>query len=565
MPKKVKKTEKITKVFTSSKYMTPKKYKDGNEFGEFLLVHRNNLSVDFHKNLDKYIDFEFGFEKYLKHIRATYFKHGEGKGIDSNFDHGLCMQVFTTYSNHYQSMHKKMQFLAVEETKIHKYKRNTKYKKAGDVKNVTRKTKSTDLSTTLTHIARHGRPDLVEYMEVQLETNEQLSDSKRIYYTMILREIAKYGYARLYRLAMQHRKRFLRRMKVIEFKSLTFIGRSRKKDIVKYNKNFNSEINAFVSLSWDKTKRKDGLHIPISYSKDHFGDIERYHKDSPDYQYVVTFDERMRKINVNVMVEEDRYYDESVKTNFIGCDVNLKHNQFMLSDNTAFSHEDDLIKEYQKLTEKVERLKRLDKNYKPGKKIRNKRAQLIKKQKHRNEYNVWLLIQYLIHLGVDHIVMENIDGHMGRSKAKHDGYDNINYNVLKNFVRLGSLKDLVKRIGKKYGIDTSLIHAPYTSISCSCCGHIDKENRIVQEIFECMECDLKINGDLNAALNILYRVTCTVMHKLLKKSGNGVYSPKVLRREGLKKMLLSFRSQMPYYDKAEEYTQFVSSLTYQIY
>lgn len=48
-----------------------------------------------------------------------------------------------------------------------------------------------------------------------------------------------------------------------------------------------------------------------------------------------------------------------------------------------------------------------------------------------------------------------------------------------------------------------LVPAPYTSQKCSSCGHIDKENRVTQSRFECVECGYKKNADINAALNIL--------------------------------------------------------------
>lgn len=558
-----KRTIKLSKVFTS-KNITREKYNEILFFAKILLEHRNNLSEDFHTNYDYYMS--LGFNRYLKLMRATYFKDDLGKNINTNFDHGLCKQVFTCYSNLYEVMIKKMRFVKVESTEITKYKRNTKYKKAGDFKGVSRKTVTTSLSIALTHLARHGQPDTVEFIENELENNTKLSNSKRVYYEEILEVIYKFGYHRLYKLAMQHRNRFLNRIKVIEFVSLTFVARTRKKNIVAYNKNYNSKINSFISLSWrDDGDYKGGMYIPISYSKDHFGDIKKYNNKSSEYQYVLTFDERMRKVNIGVMTEEDRYFDDSVKTNFIGCDANAKHNQFILSDNTSFGLDDDLIKEQAKVIARRQKLKRQDKDHKDGRRDRIKQKQLSKKQKHYTEFNVYLCIQYLLYLGVNHIVMEDIDGHMGRSKALNKDQGDINYNLMVGFIGMGTLKSVFERIGKKYGIDVSLIHAPYTSIGCSCCGHIDKENRKSQEIFKCLECGIELNADLNAALNILYRVMYAVSSKLLKKSGNGIYKPKDIRREDLKNILLSFRSQMPYYNKAEEYRLLVSSLTSRMY
>lgn len=52
------------------------------------------------------------------------------------------------------------------------------------------------------------------------------------------------------------------------------------------------------------------------------------------------------------------------------------------------------------------------------------------------------------------------------------------------------------------GNDVLKVDPKYTSQRCSDCGFKDKENRKTQEHFECLECGLKMNADLNAAKNI---------------------------------------------------------------
>jgi len=43
----------------------------------------------------------------------------------------------------------------------------------------------------------------------------------------------------------------------------------------------------------------------------------------------------------------------------------------------------------------------------------------------------------------------------------------------------------------------------YTSMRCSCCGHIAKENRLTQSLFLCVSCGYTDHADVNAAKNIL--------------------------------------------------------------
>jgi putative transposase len=47
------------------------------------------------------------------------------------------------------------------------------------------------------------------------------------------------------------------------------------------------------------------------------------------------------------------------------------------------------------------------------------------------------------------------------------------------------------------------VNPAYTSQTCSQCGHCAPENRKNQAVFQCVACGLKLNADLNAALNIL--------------------------------------------------------------
>ncbi|MCI0500125.1 MAG: transposase, partial [Epsilonproteobacteria bacterium] len=50
----------------------------------------------------------------------------------------------------------------------------------------------------------------------------------------------------------------------------------------------------------------------------------------------------------------------------------------------------------------------------------------------------------------------------------------------------------------------------FTSQKCSCCGHIEKENRLKQAQFICKNCGNTLNADYNASINILNAVGTTV-------------------------------------------------------
>lgn len=51
------------------------------------------------------------------------------------------------------------------------------------------------------------------------------------------------------------------------------------------------------------------------------------------------------------------------------------------------------------------------------------------------------------------------------------------------------------------------VPAYFTSQQCSRCNHVEKGNRLSQELFKCLKCDFTDNADHNASLNILKRFT----------------------------------------------------------
>jgi putative transposase len=61
-----------------------------------------------------------------------------------------------------------------------------------------------------------------------------------------------------------------------------------------------------------------------------------------------------------------------------------------------------------------------------------------------------------------------------------------------------------------------IVPAAYTSQTCHKCGHVAKENRDSQAVFECVECGYRANADVNAAKNILGRA--------LSETGGGTAS-----------------------------------------
>ena len=395
----------------------------------------------------------------------------------------------------------------------------------------------------MSYLARYGNKNTLEYLQRKIEELKESTDKKEIkqkqFYQNILDKCNKFGFDRLFKLALSRCNRTIKHYSEYpnEYKSLTFSGRSRKQRIIEFNHNYNSEINAFVSLSGFSKKSFD---IPVKYSKDYHGRMKSYRKNSNDYEYVIKFDEYKKQVNIIYVKEGERYISEA-QGEIIGIDVNSKHNLLSLSNGETYDFNRKLLEDFCKLSLSVDELKSKNKDYKIGKRKQRKLDTLKNKINKYEENLISSVCKHLSEQGYHHVVMENLNNSFGKCFISDE--NDINYNRRVKFLGLSSIKDKFERIGRKYDIAVSLVHSYYTSKQCSICGCIDDDNRKTQEAFRCVECGHEANADFNAAVNIQNRVGVTVLcQKLLKRSDNGTFRPKPLKRAKVKEVLLSCRN-----------------------
>lgn len=523
---------KYNKIFKSN-VLTRLKYNELRIFAMSIREHKNTVSKHVNKNLLKYLDYNmFSFEK---EMRKRY------KGvIPSSFDHQLYVQVFTCYQNKFNTIQKKLTFEKVTFIGFDYYKHNTKHHKKGELKKVVLKREKSSLSICLSYLARYGNENIVAYINSQFD---KVNETKKLFYENILHYINKFGLKRLFNLALSKRNRIIKHYQEhpIIFNSLTFSGRCRKTNIISYNKNYNSIINSFVSLSGLNRKSFD---IPIKFNKDWFGNMKEYHKGNPDYEYTITFNEKQKQVNIHICKDGERYIPiVDNNSNIVGIDVNVKHNLFSLSNGKTYDYNRKLVNEFCKLSIYLDKIKKKQgKNYKVGKRYQFKLDKLRNKIVKSNQQLISYMCKSLQNDNITHIVMENLDNGFGKSFVKDKNNNDINFNRVVHFLRISNLKDEVEHIARKYDIAVSTVQSYYTSKMCPICGCIDDENRTIQEKFSCIECGHFENADINAAINIKNRVFVTVLqNKLLKQMDNGAYEPKRLNKEKVKEVLLSFR------------------------
>lgn len=523
---------KYTKAF-QSKGLTRQKYDELYDFAVLIKNHKNIVSRHVNENLLHYLDctkFQF-----VKEMRER-FKNV----ILSSFYWEIYTQVFTCYQNKFDSIQRRLVFKVSTFKGLEYYKRDTKNHKKGELKRVLVEKKHTPLTNCLTYLARYGNEDTITYIKSNID---KCDDNKRDFYNNILRCCEKFGFERLYALALSKRKRILSKYAAnpIEFRSLTLSGRCRKKKIIDYNRRFGSVINSFISLSGLSRKSFD---IPVTFNKGWHGNMKDYRKNTPDYEYTLTFNEKNHQVNVNLCKDGERYIPEpSGKT--IGIDVNCKHNLFSLSNETTYDYDRKLVNDFCKLSLEIDRLKG-DKTYVIGKRKQRKLDKLKEKIIKNEQQTIAIMCKNEKAKGVGHIVMENLNNGFGKCYVKDGNNEDINYNRKVKFLGLNSLKQEVEHIARKYDIAVSTVQASYTSKMCPICGCIEDENRPNQETFECVECGHKDNADFNAAKNIRDRVLVTVLREsLLKQVDNGAFEPRMLSRDKVKEALLSFRRSLP--------------------
>ena len=522
---------KYSKKFVSNS-LTKEKFNELHNYALKLRDVKNQLSKLISNNLLSYIEM-----KPLQFV--TYIRNNKLFDIPSSFDKQLYCDVFICYQNKFDAIQKRLKFEQITYLGCELYKRTTKKHNKGDFKKVITEKKQTPLAICLTYLARYGNENTIEYISKQLETCD---DKKQDFYNNILRCVEKFGFDRLMNLATQKRNRVISRYsdKPIEFKSLSFRGRSRKGRIIDYNKNYNSVINSFISLSGLGRKSFD---IPVKYSKEYHNQIKKYLKKTNDYEYTLTFNEKEHQVNIHLCTDGERYIPQA-GNNIVGIDVNCKHNLFALSNETVYDYDRKLVNDFCRLSLEIDKLKE-DKAYVIGKRKQRKLDTLKRKMIHSEQQMIASMCKELQRQGVNHIVMEDLDNGFGKCYVKDKDNEDINYNRKVKFLGLSSLKQKVEHIARKYDIAVSTVHSSYTSKMCPICGCIDDENRPNQETFECIECGYKCNADFNAAINIRNRVLVTVLQEsLLKQLDNGAYEPKKLKREKVKEVLLSYRTSL---------------------
>jgi putative transposase len=121
------------------------------------------------------------------------------------------------------------------------------------------------------------------------------------------------------------------------------------------------------------------------------------------------------------------------------------------------------------------------------------------------------------------LALESLKGIRGRG----NGYNRAMRTELNSWA-FHQLKLFVAYKCQRAGVTLIEVDPRYSSQTCSGCGHCEKGNRKSQERFECLCCGLKLNADINAALNLKARAelsSCLMFRKETPVSKQGQAAP----------------------------------------
>ena len=513
-----------------------------NAHADYLLEQKNFLSEYIFTHVEWFLSFKNVYE-FIKACRLLF----KGK-IPSSFDKQLYEDVYNAYENKINRFIKNSKSQVQKSWKPKYYKQDDlkhgKFKK-GDLKSIEVKHKSTVLCKTVDYLVRYGNEGTIEYINRQLNENEKLSESKREFYTSILKHITKFDVElehRLTKLALSRRARAIAKSfkHKIVFKSKTFRGRIRTKNFLYMNtKSPNSCIHAYITFgniivfddNGEPLRDENGdivvrdVVVPVKYAPSYHGRLSDINLKKNNHEYTCKFNKCGFPIIVKAHKCEREVVEVSPTDIIRGCDVNQKHNLLMFSDGFDITYDKDLVNSYIKELKKIDALKKQNKDYVVGKKKQKKLDAIHCAVVSDLKNKVADGCKYLQSIGCHHNVMEDLDNNFGRCFAtSKTTEEEINCNRLNSILHLGELKNWFKTIGVKYGVAVSLVPSEYSSQQCSECMSIDKDNRKVQEEFKCIYCDHSANADVDAAKILEIRVAETVFsQKLLDKQDDGTY------------------------------------------
>lgn len=425
----------------------------------------------------------------------------------------------------------------------------TVIKMPGDVREIKYKYIETPKTKTLSFLAKFGRESTYDWLKNAIKDNS-IPDSKKKNYKLYLEVIEEYGFEVLLSEALEHRNKvFDEYLNEVEYTSININVSARASVPFVKNDKRRSVVGLYLTLAIPYTDvngiEHEHMTIPLLYNKEYHGDISLYNPINPEKSrntiLNIVLDEYTKTIIVSKAIKEKVSHRAPTPNDvLVGADVNTIGDAIVGSNGTNIKRSDNdkkVISKIAKLTKKQKRNLKLEKEKAKEEhrkidtshiltlKEKRKLDKLRKVHKEHQTDKSLEFIDSVISDGGNHIVMENLNGNFGKTRAV-DSENQQNFNDLTSAECISDYKNIMKRLCQKKSLSFSTVQPEYTSQRCPVCGCVHKSNRKNQAEFECVECGHKANADANAAVNIKDRVGNEKLCVALLKTTLDGYEPK---------------------------------------
>ena len=366
------------------------------------------------------------------------------------------------------------------------------------------------------------------------KTKKEEFTEKAIFYQNLEKFLfnkTRYKVDKILKMVENLRKRLIKNIILINFKSLTF----QDMNVLSINHNKGNTGNIIDILEENSNKAIINLNlagykrvtIPTKFSKKYHGDLNNYNGKpykmnnngniGKRVMYTIKF-LKDRKVKIILFQEAEKLnytYDDN-RNNVLGVDINTSSNLFSLSNGVQIKYDEKIINQAAKLnktisykqTNKSVSEKNVDEvNKVYSKKIRRRINKMVRRAEYYQNYKSHELIEYMKNNNFNYLVMEDLDIKSSKTKTKKNINNvKINYNDVAKTLRINNLKNVLERLCKKANFNFAKVNPVYTSQVCPVCGNIDKKSRN-HRMFLCTNCHHSDDADINAAKNIKNRIT----------------------------------------------------------
>ncbi len=512
-------------------------------------------------NKTKRIQLHFRYIRKIKYLMSNYvFNHIEDFLFQENKDilgnqykqfknqemsawetQQTYQELFDKYHNSINTLKKQHKFKVQNKIKIERYKKDTKYAKKGDIKSIKIVFKTTPL-TRLMNWLIYIEKDKLDTVLKSYKENATIEVNNKVKafndYLNKIRNNEKL-WERIKALILMKQQRIISKVKKIVPKT----GSYRK--AYKENPNvatvgsevFIDHSNKYLKHFYKfKIAKKEILYLPLAYNKDFHNHFKNINLNANHY---VSLNDK-GQINIGLQETFKQTFKETISIEQIaGIDLNIKHNFCVINideDYIEYDYDRDFFQK------QINELKAIDAIGYNQLSIENKRKlqKIVKRTESYFQSLVSEILDSLQNKAITEIVLEDLNLQKTGFKTFSEEFG-VSYNRLVKILRLNQVKHWFKNQANKRGIKVHFTSPCATSIECSVCHHIDKDNRRKQKEFKCVNCGHTINADNQASHNISNRIKLDVLRdRLHNYDMYGQCTPKIMTRDNIKNTIENY-------------------------